>query len=77
VKFFLYASVDRGGDESMGTATPVAQFSSKNDIERHLIDKSGVMKWVILRPTTFMEVRFSSVQYCTIEERLMDLESYP
>jgi hypothetical protein len=56
VQFFVYASVDRGGTESEGTPTPVAQFSSKNDIERYLTEKAGVMKWVILRPTTFMEV---------------------
>ncbi|KAF2421044.1 putative nucleoside-diphosphate-sugar epimerase [Tothia fuscella] len=55
VKLFIYASVDRGGTESEGTATPVAQFSSKNDIEQHLIKNCGEMNWVILRPTTFME----------------------
>jgi hypothetical protein len=58
VKFFVYASVDRGGNQSEGNPTPVAQFSSKNDIERHLTENSGTMKWVILRPTTFMEVSY-------------------
>lgn len=60
VQFFVYASVDRGGSDSDGNATPVAQFSSKNDIESHLIKTCGSMKWVILRPTTFMEVSISS-----------------
>jgi hypothetical protein len=56
VRFFVYASVDRGGTESEGTPTPVAQFRSKNDIESYLKEKAGAMKWMILRPTTFMEV---------------------
>jgi NmrA-like family len=76
VKFFLYASVDRGGDKSEGTATPVAQFSSKNDIESYLFDKAGAMKWVILRPTTFMEVSLSFMQSCTKVKILINLESH-
>ncbi|KAF2667899.1 NAD(P)-binding protein [Microthyrium microscopicum] len=55
VQFFIYASVDRGGTQSAHTPTPVAQFSSKHDIEQHLMSHTGAMKYVILRPTTFME----------------------
>ena len=78
VQFFVYASVDRGGSQSEGTPTPVAQFSSKNDIERHLTEKSGAMNWVILRPTTFMEVSSSLEHYYTYWGRvLIRAESHP
>lgn len=57
VQFFVYASVDRGGTDSSATPTPVVQFASKHEIEQHLMAKAGEsMKWVILRPVTFMEV---------------------
>jgi hypothetical protein len=58
VKFFVYTSVDRGGDEkSFETPTEIPHFASKHRIEHHLVDKAaGKMQWFILRPVVFMEV---------------------
>ena len=56
VQFFVYASVDRGGDKSPQTPTPIAHFATKLEIEKHLIETSGAMNWTILRPVTFMDV---------------------
>jgi uncharacterized protein YbjT (DUF2867 family) len=58
VKFFVYTSVDRGGDDkSFETPTEIPHFVSKHNIEHHLVDKAaGKMQWFILRPVVFMEV---------------------
>jgi len=59
VKFFVYTSVDRGGESSRNNPTNIPHFISKNAIEQHLIsgaEKDGnKMDWVILRPVAFME----------------------
>ncbi|KAL2832243.1 hypothetical protein BJY01DRAFT_226122 [Aspergillus pseudoustus] len=58
VKFFVYSSVDRGGEEkSFNNPTNIPHFIKKHNIEQHLIDrsKSTDMNWVILRPTAFFE----------------------
>ncbi|PYH84662.1 NAD(P)-binding protein [Aspergillus uvarum CBS 121591] len=57
VKFFVYSSVDRGGDASINNPTKVPHFVYKHEIEKHLITKSeGTdMQWTILRPTAFFE----------------------
>ncbi|KAL3461212.1 hypothetical protein BJX64DRAFT_261507, partial [Aspergillus heterothallicus] len=57
VKFFVYSSVDRGGDASLNNPTQVPHFIYKHEIEKHLIDKTkGTdMRWTILRPTAFFE----------------------
>ncbi|KAJ5093692.1 hypothetical protein N7456_009553 [Penicillium angulare] len=57
VKFFVYSSVDRGGDASYDTPTDIPHFTSKHYIEHHLVEKSqGTdMAWTILRPVAFLE----------------------
>lgn len=57
VKFFVYSSVDRGGDErSWANATSVPHFQSKYQIEHHLKDAAGdKMGWTVLRPVAFMD----------------------
>lgn len=58
VKFFVYSSVDRGGEaRSLENPTNVPHFASKHNIEHHLIDstKDKDMQWTILRPVSFME----------------------
>ncbi|KAH0547881.1 hypothetical protein GP486_008378 [Trichoglossum hirsutum] len=57
VKFFLYTSVDRGGDASYDNPTDVPHFAAKYRIEHHLVDeaKKGAMDWAILRPTAFFD----------------------
>ncbi|KAK7750031.1 hypothetical protein SLS62_008023 [Diatrype stigma] len=60
VKSFVYASVDRGGEQkSYDNPTGVPHFISKHNIEHHLIDSAakarGAMQWTILRPVAFME----------------------
>ncbi|RYP48714.1 hypothetical protein DL768_005434 [Monosporascus sp. mg162] len=57
VKFFVYSSVDRGGERSFDNPTTVPHFISKHNIERHLVNSSGTtdMQWTILRPVAFME----------------------
>jgi uncharacterized protein YbjT (DUF2867 family) len=61
VKYFVYSSVDRGGDEkSWVTKTPVSHFQTKYEIEHHLRDNAGKMGWTILRPVAFMDVSLES-----------------
>ena len=57
VEFFVYSSLDRGGEESYDNPTNVPHFASKYRIEHHLVDSSrGTnMKYTILRPVTFMD----------------------
>lgn len=57
VKFFLYSSVDRGGDASFESPTPIPHFISKHNIEHHLVRraKGSGMEWTILRPVAFLE----------------------
>jgi NmrA-like family protein len=57
VQFFVYASSDRGGENSYDTVTGVAHFDAKRRVEHHLVDNAkGKMQWCILRPVAFMEV---------------------
>ncbi|KAK4981122.1 hypothetical protein LTR66_001474 [Elasticomyces elasticus] len=58
VDFFVYTSVDRGGEvRSPRNATKVPHFASKHRIEQHLrlASRNDQMKWTILRPVAFME----------------------
>jgi uncharacterized protein YbjT (DUF2867 family) len=57
VRFFVYGSVDRGGDQSFNNRTPVPHFASKYDIEHYLVEKAPLanMDWTFLRPTGFMD----------------------
>jgi len=57
VKFYVYTSVDRGGDASIDNPTDIPHFISKHRIEQHLMEKTkhGEMDWTILRPTAFFE----------------------
>ncbi|OKL63967.1 hypothetical protein UA08_00804 [Talaromyces atroroseus] len=58
VKFFVYSSVDRGGENrSFNNPTKIPHFIKKHNIEHHLIDraKHSGMDWTILRPTAFYE----------------------
>ncbi|KAJ5738820.1 hypothetical protein N7493_001975 [Penicillium malachiteum] len=57
VHYFVYSSVDRGGDASYDTPTNIPHFINKHNIEHHLVEKSKNtdMKWFILRPTAFYE----------------------
>jgi len=57
VKFFVYSSVDRGGDKSYENPTNIPHFISKHNIEHHLVDntKNGEMDWFVLRPTAFFD----------------------
>ncbi|GKZ36203.1 hypothetical protein AbraIFM66950_007199 [Aspergillus brasiliensis] len=58
VKFFVYSSVDRGGEErSYQNPTKIPHFIKKHNIEHHLVDHSteGNMDWAILRPVAFFE----------------------
>lgn len=61
VDYFVYSSVDRGGEAKSPTnPTPVPHFRSKHNIERHLLahtsdNKMREMRWTILRPVAFME----------------------
>lgn len=57
VKFFVYSSVDRGGERSFDNPTQVPHFISKHNIEHHLVNSSSTqdMQWTILRPAAFME----------------------
>lgn len=38
VKYFVYSSVDRGGESSIDRPTDVPHFVSKHNIEHHLIN---------------------------------------
>jgi uncharacterized protein YbjT (DUF2867 family) len=58
VKYFVYSSVERGGDsKSSSNPTDIAHFISKHRIEQHLFDstKNGEMDWTVLRPVAFMD----------------------
>ncbi|KAK1149587.1 hypothetical protein N8T08_005136 [Aspergillus melleus] len=58
VKFFVFSSVDRGGEErSYTNSTKIPHFIKKHNIEHHLINsaKRSEMEWTILRPTAFYE----------------------
>ncbi|KAL1845972.1 hypothetical protein Plec18167_009074 [Paecilomyces lecythidis] len=57
VKFFLYSSVDRGGEASFNNPTNIPHFIHKHNIEHHLVDsaKGSNMDWSILRPTAFFD----------------------
>ncbi|KAG8527829.1 uncharacterized protein KY384_006745 [Bacidia gigantensis] len=58
VKHFVYASVDRGGDEKSWTnPTNIPHFQTKHEIELHLREKaeSSGMGYTILRPVAFMD----------------------
>jgi nucleoside-diphosphate-sugar epimerase len=57
VRFFVYTSVDRGGDASFDNPTNIPHFISKHRIEHHLVDqtKHGEMDWTIIRPTAFFD----------------------
>ncbi|KAK9474965.1 uncharacterized protein V1510DRAFT_447135, partial [Dipodascopsis tothii] len=57
VEYFVYSSVDRGGDASFDNPTNIPHFISKHNIEHHLIDstKGTDMKWSVFRPVAFMD----------------------
>ncbi|CAG8885722.1 unnamed protein product [Penicillium egyptiacum] len=57
VKYFVYSSVDRGGEKSDQNPTPVPHFIFKHEIEKHLKENAeGTdMEWTILRPVAFFE----------------------
>ncbi|CAL5871855.1 uncharacterized protein PFLUO_LOCUS6109 [Penicillium psychrofluorescens] len=58
VKYFVYSSVERGGDsKSSSNPTDIPHFISKHRIEQHLFDstKNGEMEWTVLRPVAFMD----------------------
>ncbi|KAJ4291725.1 hypothetical protein N0V90_009620 [Kalmusia sp. IMI 367209] len=57
VKFFVYSSVDRGGEKSSDTPTDVPHWITKHHIEKYLEEKAAEtpMKYAIVRPVAFME----------------------
>ncbi|KAF9890358.1 hypothetical protein FE257_006025 [Aspergillus nanangensis] len=61
VQFFVYSSVDRGGEaQSFNNPTRVPHFIKKHNIEHHLVDRTtrdsgNTMAWTILRPVAFFE----------------------
>ncbi|KAF4960903.1 hypothetical protein FSARC_10334 [Fusarium sarcochroum] len=57
VSFFVYGSVDRGGDRSFNNRTPVPHFASKYDVEHYLAEKASLanMDYTFLRPAGFMD----------------------
>lgn len=59
VKYFVYSSVDRGGEDSITNPTNIPHFMTKHHIEMHLLARTKyhdhAMDWTILRPTAFME----------------------
>lgn len=57
VKFFVYSSVDRGGERSINNPTNVPHFIYKHEIEKHLMQQAQdtEMTWTILRPVAFLE----------------------
>lgn len=57
VKFFLYSSVERGGEErSWENPTGVGHFQTKQKIELHIRDNAGdKIQWAVLRPVGFFE----------------------
>ncbi|KAJ5159238.1 uncharacterized protein N7500_008889 [Penicillium coprophilum] len=56
VRYFVYSSVDRGGEKSDQNPTPVPHFIFKHEIEKHLKEKAKgtEMNWTILRPVAFL-----------------------
>ncbi|PYI08855.1 nucleoside-diphosphate-sugar epimerase family protein [Aspergillus sclerotiicarbonarius CBS 121057] len=57
VKYFVYTSVDRGGDASFDQPTRIPHFITKHNVEHHLVNqaKDTDMAWTILRPTAFFD----------------------
>ncbi|KAI8652457.1 NmrA domain-containing protein [Fusarium keratoplasticum] len=60
VKYFVYSSVDRGGNERSWTnPTQIPHFKAKHQIEHHLRDSTAngksAMGWTILRPVIFLD----------------------
>lgn len=57
VKFFVYSSVDRGGEASSKNPTNVPHFATKHRIEEHLFEatKNSNMQWTVLRPVAFFD----------------------
>ncbi|RAL02554.1 NmrA/HSCARG family protein [Aspergillus ibericus CBS 121593] len=57
VKYFVYTSVDRGGDASFDQPTRIPHFITKHNVEHYLVNKTkGTdMAWTILRPTAFFD----------------------
>ncbi|KAI1083460.1 NAD(P)-binding protein [Whalleya microplaca] len=59
VEFFVYSSVDRGGEaRSPDNPTDVPHFLSKHNIEKHLLAataNANKLRWTILRPVAFMD----------------------
>ncbi|KAF9240135.1 hypothetical protein DTO013E5_8297 [Penicillium roqueforti] len=57
VKYFVYSSVDRGGEKSDKNPTSVPHFIFKHEIEKHLKEKANGtdMEWTILRPVAFFD----------------------
>ncbi|KAL8727238.1 MAG: hypothetical protein Q9181_005785 [Wetmoreana brouardii] len=58
VKYFVYSSVERGGEKSGQKATYVPHFISKYNIEHYLFAKSEngkKMSYTIIRPVAFMD----------------------
>ncbi|KAG2420015.1 hypothetical protein HFD88_004812 [Aspergillus terreus] len=57
VQYFVYSSVDRGGDASTDNPTNIPHFLSKHRIEQHLFEetKDGEMEWTVLRPVFFLD----------------------
>ena len=57
VKYFIYSSVDRGGEASANNPTNIPHFIKKHNIEQHLFEraKNGKMDWTVLRPVAFFD----------------------
>lgn len=57
VQYFVYTSVDRGGDKSSNNPTNIPHFISKHNIEHYLQEKTanGEMSWTVLRPVGFFD----------------------
>lgn len=57
VEFFVYSSVDRGGEKSSSTPTDVPHWMTKHKIEQYLQEKAAdtQMQFAVLRPVAFME----------------------
>jgi uncharacterized protein YbjT (DUF2867 family) len=60
VKYFVYSSVDRGGERSNQNPNPVPHFILEHETEKHLKEKSKgtEMEWTILRPVACFFVYF-------------------
>lgn len=57
VRFFVYSSIDRGGERSSSNPTSIRNWASKYHIEKHLeqVAAGTGMRFCVLRPTGFME----------------------